>query len=56
MVNEAQTWRSKAKEWRRIAHQEANQPRAKSLLYLADEAEEVATAIQAKTLPPLAYC
>lgn len=56
MVNEAKTWRSKAKEWRRLAQLEANQSRVKSLLYLADEAEEVATAIEAKTLPPLAYC
>ncbi len=56
MVREAKIWRAKAKEWRRLARLENNQTLAEPLLYLADEAERVAAAIEAKALPPLAYC
>ena len=46
-MDEAKAWQSKAKELRRLADAEVDHQWAKSLQFLADEAEKVAAAFEA---------
>ena len=53
-MDEAKAWRAKAEVWRLLAQVEVDRCLARSLAYLADEADRVAADLEAKTLPPLA--